>query len=101
MLIVSIFWAYLIRGPPSGLAKLWHNTCPLVSAIIILKPHSLVSVAPPLRSLSLNTRAAFIYAGRDFSISDSLETVMVLIHIPSSLYLTSHRCTVHPSPSSN
>jgi hypothetical protein len=22
MLIVSIFWAYLVRGPPSGLAKL-------------------------------------------------------------------------------
>jgi hypothetical protein len=22
-LILSIFWAYLVRGPPSGLAKLW------------------------------------------------------------------------------
>jgi hypothetical protein len=22
-LIVSIFWAYLVRGTPSGLAKLW------------------------------------------------------------------------------
>jgi hypothetical protein len=75
------------------------NTCPLVSAIIILKPPSPVSVASPLRSPSLNTRATFIYAGRDFSISDSLEIVTVSIHIPSSLYLTSHRCTVHPSPS--
>jgi hypothetical protein len=23
MLIMSIFWAYLVRGTPSGLAKLW------------------------------------------------------------------------------
>jgi hypothetical protein len=23
MLIISIFWAYLVHGPPSGLAKLW------------------------------------------------------------------------------
>jgi hypothetical protein len=22
-LIISIFWAYLVRGPPFGLAKLW------------------------------------------------------------------------------
>jgi hypothetical protein len=74
---------------------------PLVLAIIISKPPSLVFVASPLRYLSLNTRATFIYAGCDFSISDSLEIITVSIHIPSSLYLTSHRCTVHPSPSSN
>jgi hypothetical protein len=30
-----------------------------------------------------------------------LETVMVSIHIPFSLYLIPHRCTVHSSPSSS
>jgi hypothetical protein len=59
---------------------------PLVSAIIIPKPPSLGSAASPLRSLSLNTHATFIYTGRDLSISDSLETVIVSIHIPFSLY---------------
>jgi hypothetical protein len=100
-------WSYLSFGPILFAAHLLvllsygDNTCPLVLAIIIPKAPSLVSVASPLRSLSLNTRATFIYVGRDFSISDSLETVTVSIDIPSSLYLTSHRRTVHPSPSSN
>jgi hypothetical protein len=74
---------------------------PLVLAIIILKPPSFISVALPLRHLSLNMCATFIYVGRDFSISDSLEIIIVSIHIPSNLYLTSHRHIVHPSPSSN
>jgi hypothetical protein len=74
---------------------------PLVLAIIIPKPPSLVPVASPLRSLSLNTHATFIYTGHDLSIFDSLETVTVLFHIPFSLYLIPHRCTVHPSPSSS
>jgi hypothetical protein len=71
------------------------NTCPLVSAIIILKPPFLVSIASPLRPPSLNTHATFIYTGRDLLISDSLETVAVSIHIPFSLYLIPHRHTVH------
>jgi hypothetical protein len=102
-----ISWSYLSFGPILFAAHLlvWpsygDNRCPLVLAIIILKPPSLVSVASPLRSPSLNMCATFIYVGRDFLISDSLETVTVLIHIPSSLHLTLHRCTVHPSPSSN
>jgi hypothetical protein len=91
-----LFMAHLLVWPSYG-----DNTCPLVLAIIIPKPPSLVSVASPLRSPSLNTCATFIYAGRDFSISDSLETITVSIHIPSNLYLTSHRRIVHPPPSSN
>jgi hypothetical protein len=77
------------------------NTCPLVSAIIILKPLFLVSVVSPLRSQSLNMHTNFIYMGRDLLISDSLETIAALIHIPFSLYLIPHRRTVHPSPSSS
>jgi hypothetical protein len=74
---------------------------PLVSAIIILKPPFLVSVASPLRPPSLNVHATFIYTRHDLSISDFLETVMVSIHIPFSLYLIPHRHTVHSSPSSS
>jgi hypothetical protein len=74
---------------------------PLVSAIIILKPPSLVFVASPLQSPGLTTYATFIYMGRDLLISDSLETVTTSIHIPFSLYLIPHRHTVHPSPSSS
>jgi hypothetical protein len=73
---------------------------PLVSAIIIPKPLFLVFVASPLPSLGLNMHATFIYMGCDLSISDSLETIATSIHIPFSLYLISHRHTVHPSPSS-
>jgi hypothetical protein len=91
-----LFTAHLLVQPNYG-----DNTCPLVSAIIILKLPSLVSIASPLRSLSLNTHATFIYMGRDLSIFDSLETVTVSIHIPFSLYLIPHRRTVHPSPSSS
>jgi hypothetical protein len=61
----------------------------------------LVSIASPLRPPSLNTHATFIYTGHDLSISDSLETVAVSIHIPFSLYLIPHRYTVHSSPSSS
>jgi hypothetical protein len=49
----------------------------------------------------MKTHATFIYMGRDLLISDSMETVAVSIHIPFSLYLILHRCTVHPSPSSS
>jgi hypothetical protein len=80
-----LFAAHLLVQPNYG-----DNTCPLVSAIIILKPPSLVSVASPLRSPSLNTHATFIYMGRNLSISDSLEIVTVSIHIPFSLYLIPH-----------
>jgi hypothetical protein len=74
---------------------------PLVSAIIILKLLFLVSVASPLRSLSLNTHTTFIYRVRDLLIFDSLETITALIHIPVILYLIMHRRIVHPSPSSS
>jgi hypothetical protein len=88
--------AHLLVQPNYG-----DNTCPLVSAIIILKPLFLVFVASPLRSSSLNMHATFIYTGHDLSISDSLETIVASIHIPFRLYLILHRCTVHPSPSSS
>jgi hypothetical protein len=74
---------------------------PLVSAIIISKPPSLVSVASPIGSPGLNTHATFIYTGRELSISDSLETITVSIHIPFSLYLIPHQRIVRPSPSSS
>jgi hypothetical protein len=45
--------------------------------------------------------ATFIYMGRDLSISDSLETIALSIHIPFSLYLIPHRHTVHSTPSSS
>jgi hypothetical protein len=77
--------AHLLVQPNYG-----DNTCPLVSIIIIPKPLFLVFVASPLRSPSLKTHATFIYTGHDLSISDSLETIVVSIHVPSSLYLIPH-----------
>jgi hypothetical protein len=74
---------------------------PMVSAIIISKPPFLVSIASPLRPPSLNAHATFIYTGRDLLMSDSLEIIMVSIHIPFSLYLILHRHAVHSSPSSS
>jgi hypothetical protein len=91
-----LFAAHLLVQPNYG-----DNTCLLVLAIIILKPPSLVSITSPLRSPGLNTHATFIYTRRDLSISASLETITVSIHIPFSLYLIPHRRTVHPSPSSS
>jgi hypothetical protein len=91
-----------LLGPSCSWPTIWFGQvmvithAPLVSAIIIPKPPSLASVASPLRSLSLNTCATFIYAGRVFSMSDSLETIMVSIHIPQPLFnLTStHRASI-------
>jgi hypothetical protein len=96
-----------LLGPSCSRPTFWFSQimaithAPLVSAIIILKPPFLISVASPLRSLSLNTHATFIYTRCDLSISDSMETVTVSIHIPFSLYLIPHRRTMHPSPSSS
>jgi hypothetical protein len=50
---------------------------------------------------NLNTHATFIYTGHDLLISDFLKIVAASIHIPFSLYLILHRCTMHPSPSSS
>jgi hypothetical protein len=48
MLIIFIFWAHLVHFHLLVQPNYGDNTCPLVSAKIILKPPSLVSIASPL-----------------------------------------------------
>jgi hypothetical protein len=52
-LIVSIFWVYLVRGPPSGLAKFWRQQAAITELDKI--PHDVslsVHCAPPAASTS-------------------------------------------------